>query len=472
MSDQPTRVRYVVLGFVCALSMVTYLDRVCFGAVAPTLAAELGLTSVADLKWAFTAFAIAYAIFEIPTGWLGDVWGPRGTLLRIVLWWSAFTALTGVVGLKFGSIAVAGLGTLVVLRFLFGAGEAGAFPNITRAVHNWFPADQAATAQGWIWMSGRLMGGLTPVIWTLLVAGTATTLPLVTWRGAFALFGLIGVVWCVAFALFFRDHPREHPRVNDAERQMIERGRDTAAATHVGLPVRSFLRSANLWLICIMYFCMVYGWYFNVTYLPAYLEDRFDVDPQSLLGAVYKGAPLWIGAVSCLGGGVLVDWLIRRTGNRQGVRRWVGVTAESLCALGWVAAIFAPNVHLFVLAISLAALCNDATLASAWATCQDIGGRYTAVTAATMNTVGTLGAAVVGWTTGTIIEMSLASKAAGLDLAVAELPKAEKHAAIMAGFDYNFMTFAAVYAIAALCWRFIDADKPIIAQSAADSGKF
>lgn len=249
MSDQPTRVRYVVLGFVCALSMVTYLDRVCFGTVAPTIAAELGLSGVADLKWAFTAFAIAYAIFEIPTGWLGDVWGPRGTLVRIVLWWSAFTALTGVVGLKFGSTVVAGLGALVVLRFLFGAGEAGAFPNITRAVHNWFPADQAATAQGWIWMSGRLMGGLTPLVWTVLVAGTAATAPLVTWRGAFVLFGLIGVVWCVAFKLYFRDQPRDHPRVNDAERQLIERGRDTAAAEHGPLPVRSFLRSANLWLI-------------------------------------------------------------------------------------------------------------------------------------------------------------------------------------------------------------------------------
>lgn len=462
MSERPTRVRYGVLGFVCALSMITYLDRVCFGAVAPTLASELSLDSVAELKWAFTAFAIAYALFEIPTGWLGDVWGPRGTLLRIVIWWSIFTALTGVVGLQVGSYVMGGLGTLVALRFLFGAGEAGAFPNITRAVHNWFPSDQAATAQGWIWMSGRLMGGLTPMIWTLLVVGTAWTPALVTWREAFALFGLIGVAWCAVFAWYFRDHPHDHPRVNAAEQIEIERGRDTSKAPHSGLPIRSLLGSANLWLICLMYFCMVYGWYFHVTYLPSYLQDRFDLDPRSMIGALYKGAPLWIGAFSCLTGGILVDWLIRRTGNRQRTRRLVGMTAEGLCALGWIAAIFAPNVHTFILAISLAALCNDMTLASAWATCQDIGGRYTAVTAASMNTAGAIGAAVAGWATGTIIELSLATHAAALQVTVERLPASEKHAAIMAGFDYNFMSYAGVYFIAALCWRFINSEKPIV----------
>lgn len=463
MNERPTRVRYGVLGFVCALSMITNLDRVCFGTVAPTLANELSLGSVAELKWAFTAFAIAYALFEIPTGWLGDVWGPRGTLLRIVVWWSLFTALTGAVGLNVGSYVMGGLGTLVALRFLFGAGEAGAYPNITRAVHNWFPSDQAATAQGWIWMSGRLMGGLTPMIWTLLVVGTSWTPALVTWRGAFALFGLIGIVWCAAFARFFRDHPHDHPRVNAAEQIEIERGRDTGKALDFGLPVRSLLVSANLWLICLMYFCMVYGWYFHVTYLPSYLQDRFDLDPRSMIGAFYKGAPLWAGAFSCLGGGIVVDWLIRRTGDRQRTRRLVGMTAEGLCSLGWIAAIFAPNVHLFILAISFAALCNDMTLASAWATCQDIGGRYTAVTAASMNTVGALGAAAAGWATGTVIERSLSTQASTLQVAVEQLPASEKHAAIMAGFDYNFMSFAAAYAVAALCWRFIDSEKPIVA---------
>jgi ACS family glucarate transporter-like MFS transporter len=462
MNERATRVRYMVLAFACALSMITYLDRACFGAVALTLAKELSLNSVAELKWAFTAFAISYAVFEIPTGWLGDVWGPRRTLLRIVIWWSVCTALTGLVGLKFGSYAVAGLGTLIVLRFLFGAGEAGAYPNITRALHNWFPTDQAATAQGWIWMSGRLMAGVTPMIWTFLVVGTDWTAPLITWRGAFALFGLLGVVWCGFFAWFFRDHPRDHSWVNAAEQREIERGHVTAEAPGMSLPVRSFLRSRNLWLLCVMYFCMVYGWFFNITYYPSHLQERFQLDPGRLLTAVYQGGPLWMGAIGCLTGGWFVDWMIRRTGDRRRTRRLVGMTAELLGALGWIAAIFAPNALCFFLAVSLAAMCNDLTVASAWATCQDIGQRYTAVTAACMNTIGTLGAVAAGWLTGAIVEYALSSRAATLGISVNDLSTNDKYTAQISGYDFSFMTYAAAYLISAICWRFIDSTKPIV----------
>ena len=142
----------------------------------------------------------------------------RTMLMRIVLWWSACTALTGMVGLRVGATALGGLGTLVALRFLFGAGEAGAYPNITRALHNWFPSRSWETAQGLVFMSGRLMGGVTPLIWAILVGGTAASAPLMGWRGAFLLFGLVGVVWAVAFALWFRDRPEDHPDVNAAER--------------------------------------------------------------------------------------------------------------------------------------------------------------------------------------------------------------------------------------------------------------
>jgi hypothetical protein len=218
-----------------------------------------------------------------------------------------------------------------------------------------------------------------------------------------------------------------------------------------------------------MYFCMAYGWYFNITYLPSYLKDRFQLDSHSLRGAIYQGGPLWIGAFSCLAGGFLVDSLIRRTGDRKRTRRLVGATAETLCALGWIAAIFAPNVHLFFLAISLAALCNDLTLASAWATCQDIGQRYTAVTAACMNTIGTLGAAVAGWLTGTLVENSLAAQAMALNTTVKQLGESDKLAAMTAGFNSSFATYAAAYFVSALCWRLIDCTKPIVDPSAPES---
>ena len=160
-AETPTHVRYGVLGFVSALSMITYMDRACLASAAKGFEHDLGLASDSDLNWVYAAFGIAYALFEIPSGWLGDVIGPRKVLIRIVLWWSAFTAITGLVGLRLGPVTM-GFTLLVVVRFLFGMGEAGAYPNITRALHNWFPLLQRGFAQGTVWMSGRLMGGLTP----------------------------------------------------------------------------------------------------------------------------------------------------------------------------------------------------------------------------------------------------------------------------------------------------------------------
>src|SRR5947209_3143953 len=215
----PTRVRYGVLGFACALSCITYLDRVCFAYASEPLKKALDLQGVGDLKWAFTAFTISYALFEIPSGWLGDVFGPRSTLIRIVLWWSTFTALTGLVGMPVGGWFV-GLGALVTIRLLFGVGEAGAYPNITRALHNWFPYVERGVAQGSVWFAGRMMGGLTPFLWILLVERGE-----MSWRAAFWIFGGIGVLWCVAFASWFRNRPEEKPGVSAAELEVIRAGR-------------------------------------------------------------------------------------------------------------------------------------------------------------------------------------------------------------------------------------------------------
>src|SRR5581483_8020954 len=169
--------------------------------------------------WAFTAFSLAYALFEVPTGWLGDVFGPRTTLIRIVLWWSFFTAVTALAGVQVAGVTLVGLTTLVVLRFLFGIGEAGAFPNLTRALHNWFPVTERGMAQGFLWMCGRLMGGLTPLIWAAVVVWGG-----LSWRFAFVLFGCVGLIWCAAFTLWFRNRPEEHPAVNAAEVALIQAG--------------------------------------------------------------------------------------------------------------------------------------------------------------------------------------------------------------------------------------------------------
>lgn len=458
----PTRVRFGVLGFACSLSMITYLDRVCFGSAMPYLVLTLGLNSVADLKWAVTAFAFSYAAFEVPSGWLGDVYGPRRTLIRIVLWWSLFTALTGFVSAT-GVALLGGLGTLVVIRFLFGMGEAGAYPNITRALHNWFPMTERGMTQGAVWMSGRLMGGLTPLIWLLLVERGE-----LSWRVAFWIFGALGILWCAAFALWFRNRPEEDPQVNEAEQTLILRGREPEGA-HVGVPWVKLLTSANLWALCLMYFCGAYGWYFNITYLPSFLEEQYGVARDSEIGALYKGGPLWMGALTCLLGGWLSDRFIRRTGNRRWGRRLFGLIGHGLCGLCYVACLFTPSAFTFFLAISMAAFWNDLTMGSAWATCQDIGRRYAAIVAGCMNTVGNLGGATAGWVTGRILQHYLTARADAQGVAVEALSATEKAAALLPGYRINFVIFAAVYFVAVLFWLRIDATRPVATDDPAPS---
>src|SRR5262249_1412986 len=177
-TQQPTRVRYKVLAWACALSMITYIDRVCIKQVGGDMQHELGLTPQ-QFSWAFSAFGLAYALFEVPSGWLGDRFGPRRVLCRIVIWWSIFTALTGLIWsfswdsgyallLPVGGyeipIVFNSLLLLILVRFLFGAGEAGAYPNIARALRNWFPYRQRGMAQGLLWMFGRWGGGIAPAL--------------------------------------------------------------------------------------------------------------------------------------------------------------------------------------------------------------------------------------------------------------------------------------------------------------------
>jgi MFS family permease len=211
-----------------------------------------------------------------------------------------------------------------------------------------------------------------------------------------------------------------------------------------------------------MYFCASYGWYFNITYLPDFLEQR-GVDKESFIGAVYKGGPLWVGAIACIWGGWLTDRFIRRTGNRKWGRRLFGLVGHSVCALCWVACVFAyDSPFLFFVAVSLAAFFNDLTMGPAWATCQDIGKRYAAIVAGCMNTVGNLGGALAGWLTGLIVQQTLAEHAASLGKTLGDLTAAEKIVGQLPGYQINFALSAGSYAIAALLWLRIDSTKPVV----------
>jgi MFS family permease len=460
-----------VLAFACSLSMITYLDRVCFGEIAPHIQREFGLSDT-QKGMLFTAFALAYALFEVPSGWLGDVFGPRKTLIRIVLWWSLFTALTGCVWnftLDSGyQLTLPLLGTtvpllingfllLLLVRFLFGMGEAGAYPNIARAFYNWFPFGERGFAQGAVWMAGRFAGGMTSwvVVFLLFTTGTAEGQTILHWRHTFWIFGVIGVLWCLVFAWWFRDRPEQKAAVNQAELNLIRGGQGPLEAGHAHVPWGRLLTSSNLGALCLMYFCAAYGWYFNITWLPGFLKDHYDVRPETWGTWTYSmmaGAPLLLGSLACLGGGMLTDAFIRRTGNRKWGRRLFGFIGHAICAACYFAAIFAPNAWLFVLAIGMAAFWNDMTMGASWAICLDIGKRYSGIVSGCMNMIGNLGGAVAGSVTGLILQHF---KEAGAS---------DTGGAMPLGWRVNFLVFGGVYVLATLLWLRIDSTKPVVPE--------
>ena len=207
----PTRARYLTVVFAILLAIIMYIDRVCISQAALSMRGDLGLTPV-EMAWAFSVFGWAYALFEIPGGWLGDRIGPRRVLMRIVLWWSFFTAATGWVW---------NLPSLLVTRTLFGMGEAGCFPNLTRAFSTWLPKAERERAQASLWFATRWAGALTP----LLVAWVLT---LMSWRRAFEIFGVLGIIWAFAFYRWYRDDPAMHPSVNKAELALLPSSKETA----------------------------------------------------------------------------------------------------------------------------------------------------------------------------------------------------------------------------------------------------
>jgi ACS family glucarate transporter-like MFS transporter len=459
--EKPTNVRYGVLGFTCLLSMITYLDRVCFGTVAPYIQSEFGLTE-SQKGWLFTAFAFAYAVFEVPTGWLGDRYGARNTLIRIVLWWSVFTVLTGSI-YPTENVMIAFV-LMISVRFLFGIGEAGAYPNIARALHNWFPFGERGFAKGAVWMAGRFAGGITAfIVYALMYEsftpdGTRTE----HWRHVFYLFGALGVVWCVCWWWWYRDNPAEMQGVNAAEVALIREGTRQHTDTLV-VPWGTLLKSTNLWILCVMYFCAAYGWYLNITYLPGYLKEQLGIEPgtvkwtsQFWIAGLMAGLPLLVGSVSCLLGGYLTDTFIRRTGNRKWGRRLFGVIGHGLCATCYFAAIFfMKSPWTFVLLIAFGAFWNDLTMGSSWASCLDIGRRYSGIVAGCMNTIGNLGGAIAGILTGKILDWHTGTLVRGTE---------SYEAAKEMGWVVNISLFGSAYVLAVVCWFAFDATKPVVPE--------
>jgi MFS transporter, ACS family, glucarate transporter len=365
-----THARRTLLYLACVLSVITFVDRVCIASAAPAIRAELGLSTV-QMGWIFSAFTFAYAAFEIPSGWMGDVLGPRKTLTRIVLWWSAFTTASGLAW-SFTSLLIA--------RFLFGVGEAGAYPNISRSFSRWFPVAERGSAHGAVFMSSRIGAALAPPLVVLIVAVAG-------WRAAFWMFGALGVVWCAFWWRWFRYDPAQHPSVNGDELALITRG--ASSADHVRIEWQDLL-NANLLRICLMYFCIGYGLYFYLTWLPTYFKEArgFSTEQAALLSS----AVLLTGGVATIVGGWLTDTLTRRYG--LGVGRRIGAVAMPASGGLILAAAWAQDPIAAAVLMALAFACADLSMSPSWAMCHDVGGAAAGTVTGTMNTLGNLGGAI------------------------------------------------------------------------------
>ena len=365
-----TRVRYRVVGFTMALAALTYLDRVCISILAPAIMRDVRLSNI-QMSYVFSAFTLAYAIFEIPTAWWADRIGSRRVLTRIVLWWSAFTMATA---------AAFSYPALLVIRFLFGAGEAGAWPNAAHVFSRWIPAYERGRVQGLFFAGAHLSGGLTP----MLVAYLATFLP---WRTIFLLFGCLGLVWAIAWQTWFRDEPRDHRSVSSEERDLIETTRGLPESHDTG-GWRVIFRTKSLLPLCLQYFANTYGFYFFITWLPLYLAKAHNMAASEI--SLFAGLPLLLSVIADLTGGVTTDSLSRRFGKRVG-RCGVGSLAYALSAVSIFFGAQAADGRLAGILIALGGAVSMFTLAAAWSTAIDLGERNAGVLSATMNTAGQIG---------------------------------------------------------------------------------
>ena len=410
-----TRARHVVLAFALVVTAISYLDRVCISMTAPFMQADLKLDDK-HLGYIFSAFTFAYALFEIPGGWLADRFGARLMLARVVVWWSLLTAATGFAG---------GFASLFILRFLFGIGEAGMFPGLSRAFSRWLPEARRGHAFGLAIMTALIGGALTQKL-TAELLGTAHW----HWRTIFFVYASAGMVWAVAWFRWFRDDPHAHPAVNEAELKII--GTPPPHA-HPPVPWKNLLRNRSLLLLCGMYFGVIYGWYFFLTWMPKYLLKArgFDLKTAGWLAML----PLLCMAAGVALAGWCSDGLVRRVGLRWG-RRLPGIIGLPLAAALLLAAILARDAKMSAYLFAVAAGLATFGVAPAWAACLDIGGGHAGVVTGAMNTFGNLGGTAMPLLMGFCLDR-------------------------WASWNASLVTVAFFYLVSAACWLGIKSDEKI-----------
>ncbi|MEM6469168.1 MAG: MFS transporter [Planctomycetota bacterium] len=376
MGIRPSNSRYILVLLLFLHTVNTYMDRICISTAKDAMQNDISGLTDQMMGYAFGIFAIGYALFQIPAGWYSDRAGPRRALTVVVIVWSIFTAWSGFVYTAIG---------LLVVRFLFGAGEAGAYPGATRALYSWLPAKERGLGQG-IFHSGARIGA----------AASLVLMPIVIdafgWRWTFVLNAVIGLLWGGVWWLWYRDDPADHKSVNAGELELIKTG--IAEAEDSGsteIPYVQVVTSANVLLAMFQYAASNITFFISMTWLRPYIVETWGRE-----FGWCSSIPLLFGAIALWCSGYLVTAL-HKAGRPVMSRRLPAMVGYALGAFGLLLTtqtVDSSSVWPFIACFSIALFGVEMTLSPSWAFCMDIGGSRSGAVSAAMNMVGNLGAAV------------------------------------------------------------------------------
>ncbi len=362
-----------MVGGTFILAMIVLFDRILISVAKDPIASDLSLNDK-QMGWVLSIFALGYALFQTPSGFLADKFGARRVLTAVVSLWSFFTALSG---------AVWNFGSLIIVRFLFGLGEAGAFPGMARAIFKWIPVKERGIVNGINFSGGRI--------------GAAIALPLVaglieftSWRMSFVILGIIGIVWAVIWHFWFRDSPSEHPGISEKELRFIEENvqQATAASGNEQISFGKMFKSKTMWLLMGQYFSSNFTFFFCLTWLFPHLKATYNL--ESIEAGFYASAPLIFGALGNWVSGWMVDFIYRKK-RWELSRKLPAIIGFSLATIGIIASIYMKEVTGAVIFISIAVFGADMTLSPSWSACVDIGKEHSGTVSGTMNMAGNLG---------------------------------------------------------------------------------
>jgi len=368
-------VRHAVLWLTVSAYMITYMDRVVISSAVPMIQSEFAF-SLVTVGWILSSFRWGYALFQIPGGWLGDRIGPRKALTLIVCWWSIFTCATAFCW---------SAASMAATRFLFGVGEAGAFPIATRSLSRWMLPSERGYAQGVTHAGSRLGAALTPplVVWLMASYG---------WRLPFLLFGALGVGWAAVWFYWYRDTPREHRSVNASELALIHAATGERSRTTTSVPWGAILRCRTVWYLSAMYFCYGYCLSVYLDWFPTYLKESRGFNLKQM--GLYASLPLFAGTIGDLAGGWFSDVWLKRTGNIRRARQVIGFAGFALAGAAILPAALTDAPLTSVWFSCLAFFGLELTVGVSWAVPLDIGADYAGSVSAVMNTCGNIGGAI------------------------------------------------------------------------------